>query len=409
MPASLRSSSNYAPSLHRSSSFDSREVRHEPYSISSGWKHTLTAHHSLESVGNSSSGVDHHPISPLPPNFSTGLASSVDESHYGPSTPSTDTFNRGFGIGIDPPSPSHSNTGDGDQGSGDGTHRTYSFVALPGNAVKKRPRRRYDEIERIYQCSWPNCTKVYGTLNHLNAHVTMQKHGAKRSPSGTSLTYISFDEINVLYITEFKELRKQWRKVNKEAEDLHLVSGSTRRSDVPSLYDEPTIYDSDRYGHNVQDLQRLAHMSIDISSDHVPHSSTIGRYALTADEGRYSDDRRDERQGRHFGDVSSKRYGEGTTSYRHPAPTRSGPYVSSQHHGQTTQINVHHDQPQSQSPPPSTSPHGAPSSLLTPLPGYSYQRYPMPPLQKETEGGDDVHDNETGKPGTVMPASRRSM
>ena len=30
--------------------------------------------------------------------------------------------------------------------------KTYSFVSLPGNAVKKRPRRRYDEIERLYQC-----------------------------------------------------------------------------------------------------------------------------------------------------------------------------------------------------------------------------------------------------------------
>ncbi|GJE90917.1 hypothetical protein PsYK624_070630 [Phanerochaete sordida] len=70
-----------------------------------------------------------------------------------------------------------------------------------GNAVKKRPRRRYDEIERLYRCSWPNCTKAYGTLNHLNAHVTMQKHGVKRSPG------------------EFKELRKQWRAAKKEADE----------------------------------------------------------------------------------------------------------------------------------------------------------------------------------------------
>jgi transcription factor CON7 len=68
--------------------------------------------------------------------------------------------------------------------------KTYSFVSLPGNAVKKRPRRRYDEIERLYQCSWPECTKAYGTLNHLNAHVTMQKHGQKRNPNGQS--FLSF-------------------------------------------------------------------------------------------------------------------------------------------------------------------------------------------------------------------------
>lgn len=98
-----------------------------------------------------------------------------------------------------------------DGGKGGKNSKTYSFVALPGNAVKKRPRRRYDEIERLYRCrcvfclpagsrwrglaalesgtdcrrcSFPNCTKAYGTLNHLNAHVTMQKHGSKRSPGG---------------------------------------------------------------------------------------------------------------------------------------------------------------------------------------------------------------------------------
>jgi hypothetical protein len=62
--------------------------------------------------------------------------------------------------------------------------KTYSFVSLPGNAVRKRPRRRYDEIERLYHCSWSGCTKSYGTLNHLNAHIVMQRHGNKRTPAG---------------------------------------------------------------------------------------------------------------------------------------------------------------------------------------------------------------------------------
>ncbi|EEB99536.1 hypothetical protein MPER_00771, partial [Moniliophthora perniciosa FA553] len=92
----------------------------------------------------------------------------------------------------------------------DPSSRTYSFVALPGNAVRKRPRRRYDEIERLYQCSWPDCNKSYGTLNHLNAHVTMQKHGPKRSPN------------------EFKELRKQWRKAKKEQEAV--ATAAARRA-----------------------------------------------------------------------------------------------------------------------------------------------------------------------------------
>ncbi|KAK7936575.1 uncharacterized protein PG986_015013 [Apiospora aurea] len=64
----------------------------------------------------------------------------------------------------------------------------------------KRHRRRPEEIERIYKCGWEACTKGYGTLNHLNAHVTMQGHGEKRKPE------------------EFKEIRRQWKARKKEQE-----------------------------------------------------------------------------------------------------------------------------------------------------------------------------------------------
>lgn len=39
----------------------------------------------------------------------------------------------------------------------------------------------------MYKCGWNGCEKAYGTLNHLNAHVTMQSHGAKRTPDGMCL------------------------------------------------------------------------------------------------------------------------------------------------------------------------------------------------------------------------------
>ena len=64
----------------------------------------------------------------------------------------------------------------------------YSFVPIPGAQQHKRPRRRYEEIERMYKCGWNGCEKAYGTLNHLNAHVTMQGHGTKRTPEGRSPT-----------------------------------------------------------------------------------------------------------------------------------------------------------------------------------------------------------------------------
>lgn len=59
-------------------------------------------------------------------------------------------------------------------------------MPIPGSQQHKRPRRRYEEIERMYKCGWQGCEKAYGTLNHLNAHVTMQSHGAKRTPEGKS-------------------------------------------------------------------------------------------------------------------------------------------------------------------------------------------------------------------------------
>ncbi|PSR79916.1 hypothetical protein BD289DRAFT_80246 [Coniella lustricola] len=81
-------------------------------------------------------------------------------------------------------------------------NQVFSFVPIPGAQQHKRPRRRYEEIERMYKCGWNGCEKAYGTLNHLNAHVTMQSHGTKRIPE------------------EFKEIRKEWkaRKKVEEAE-----------------------------------------------------------------------------------------------------------------------------------------------------------------------------------------------
>ena len=162
----------------------------------SDWKHR-DPHQSFD---HHTDGLD-EPISPMNPNFSGGLGSSpttevpyspISDNLYGPSPPGTGTSTSSSApLSAVPCSPSRSmpqhlqRSLSNPNGGGESIDRkTYSFVALPGNAVKKRPRRRYDEIERLYQCSWPDCNKSYGTLNHLNAHVTMQKHGVKRSPNG---------------------------------------------------------------------------------------------------------------------------------------------------------------------------------------------------------------------------------
>ncbi|KAL6152130.1 hypothetical protein ACJBU6_09014 [Exserohilum turcicum] len=90
----------------------------------------------------------------------------------------------------------------------------YSFVPIPGAQQHKRPRRRYEEIERMYKCGWNGCEKAYGTLNHLNAHVTMQSHGSKRTPE------------------EFKEIRKEWKAKKKEEEAARKADEERHRADA---------------------------------------------------------------------------------------------------------------------------------------------------------------------------------
>jgi hypothetical protein len=89
--------------------------------------------------------------------------------------------------------------------------QVYSFVPIPGAQQHKRPRRRYEEIERMYKCGWNGCEKAYGTLNHLNAHVTMQSHGPKRTPE------------------EFKEIRKEWKARKKEEENARKADEERQR------------------------------------------------------------------------------------------------------------------------------------------------------------------------------------
>ncbi|KAK2628489.1 hypothetical protein QTJ16_001592 [Diplocarpon rosae] len=98
--------------------------------------------------------------------------------------------------------------------SGGRPGQVYSFVPIPGAQQHKRPRRRYEEIERMYKCGWNGCEKAYGTLNHLNAHVTMQSHGQKRTPE------------------EFKEIRKEWKARKKEEETQRKAEDDRARAAV---------------------------------------------------------------------------------------------------------------------------------------------------------------------------------
>ncbi|KAF7356570.1 C2H2-type domain-containing protein [Mycena venus] len=189
-------------------------------------------------------------------------------------------FQASFSAGISgsPPLYSQQQQQQADSPGDSSNKKTYSFVALPGNAVRKRPRRRYDEIERLYHCSWPDCNKAYGTLNHLNAHVQMQKHGPKRSPN------------------EFKELRKQWRKAKKEYESPGLGpirrSMSLRRDDLYS----PGQHHSYTAGHGQGHHRSFSHnsaLSPQLSVS-IPHLRQDASYPVDHHALRYPPDNRGE-------------------------------------------------------------------------------------------------------------------
>ncbi|KAK3391208.1 hypothetical protein B0H63DRAFT_508391 [Podospora didyma] len=84
--------------------------------------------------------------------------------------------------------------------------QTYSFVMENLGKTPPRPRRRPDEIDRKYLCGWNGCEKAYGTLNHLNGHVTAQDHGQKRTSQ------------------EFSKVREERKARKKEKEAIRKAN-----------------------------------------------------------------------------------------------------------------------------------------------------------------------------------------
>ena len=392
-----RSVALYLSPLQRGASTGSlRDLRDQHFDYppqQSGWKHREPH----ESFDHQSDVLD-EPISPMNPNFSGGLGDSpttevpyspISDNLYGPSPPGTGTSTSSSA----PLSPSRSiplhRSLSNSHGAGDSIDRkTYSFVALPGNAVKKRPRRRYDEIERLYQCSWPDCNKSYGTLNHLNAHVTMQNHGPKRSPNGLCFL-LFFLSNNLPWLVEFKELRKQWRKAKKESEAANTI---VRRDSYSDAYDDNGYYDH-RYlsSHSIHHRSlHSAHSGLP-SSVSIPHSGTTDRYSVSIDDIRYPAHDRDEGLINYGSLASRHRYGGNLASSWHGGshissrPNIQQQYLSSSlpnqsaHHSQLPQLSItsrlHQSSSASGTLPQNRLPQN--STLLTPLPGYQTSLIPL--------------------------------
>ena len=108
--------------------------------------------------------------------------------------------------------------------------RSRGFVAGKAN---KRPRRRYDEIERLYTCDYPGCPKAYGTLNHLNSHKTMQKHGPKSTPARSS--FILLPLVDALLTRTRVQSSRSFVKHGGRARRLQQLSHNHRPPSNPSL------------------------------------------------------------------------------------------------------------------------------------------------------------------------------
>lgn len=91
------------------------------------------------------------------------------------------------------------------------SHSAKGKSIINNNNGYKRHRKKFNEIERYYKCNYENCDKAYGTLNHLNTHITIQGHGKKRSPN------------------EFSELRKllKQKRINSNSNSSSSSNSSS--------------------------------------------------------------------------------------------------------------------------------------------------------------------------------------
>jgi len=199
------------------------------------------------------------------------------------------------------------------------------------------------------------------------------------------------------FLTEFKELRKQWRKAKKEAEAAGVGNGSARRIPVmPMRPDESGTYDA-RYG-----VMHRQHSAMGLSVN-IPHAGSADRFAVPIEDIRYPPHEREE-DVLHYGNL--RRFNNvGTPSSWHGGSTlasRAGlnqSYISS-----SLPSHPNHASPPS---PRMVGRLGPDSTLLTPLPGYqNHQPHAgiLPPLHAAGDltyasEGYDLYESDS-RPGT---------
>ncbi|CEP21478.1 unnamed protein product [Cyberlindnera jadinii] len=111
---------------------------------------------------------------------------------------------------------------------------------------RKRPRRKAQEMVRLYACNYGTCKNSYGTLNHLNAHITFKKHGPKRKPE-------EFKQIRELY-----KLQKTSNSMDKSKVLNTLGLGD--KTELPVFHQQRGYNGYGRHDHtlNKNELEKLS-------------------------------------------------------------------------------------------------------------------------------------------------------
>ncbi len=124
-----------------------------------------------------------------------------------------------------------------------------------GHRRRKRPRRKFSEIERIYICHYRGCLKAYGTLNHLNAHVLTQNHGGRRRPE------------------QYKDLRKRWKE-QKKRNSLEAAR-QRREQEYRRLYGPEIPAETNQHGDVTNDGYKI-YQNYSSYGDISPQSNLVG-------------------------------------------------------------------------------------------------------------------------------------
>lgn len=224
----------------------------------------------------------------------------------------------------------------------------------------------------------------------------MQKHGSKRSPNGRHLHIRTLHDVHLAF-SEFKELRKQWRKAKKEAE--FSQGGIIRRN---------TLLDNGMYeprmpatmNHRYSYPSPMTHANLPHLGNELPFPADRNQGHRVGERGSYND----ERERYPPPPWTPESYNRSTNTLSSvPFPSLPSISASSQHslHPVNNMLSPVRTEFRRDSPRLTTDHRlSANSTLMTPLPGYQPPASLLSPVNHGIDvefGGEGYYTGERGR------------